>query len=28
MENVAKLIVKKVEEMDLAERKELQRMVI
>ena len=28
MENVAKLIVKKVEELDLAERKELQRMVI
>lgn len=28
MENVAKLIVKKMEEMDLAEGKELQRMVI
>lgn len=28
MENVAKLIVKKIEEMDLAEGKELQRMVI
>lgn len=28
MENVAKLIVKKMEEMDLTERKELQRMVI
>ena len=28
MENVAKLIVRKMEEMDLAEGKELQRMVI
>ena len=28
MENVAKMIVKKMEEMDLAEGKELQRMVI